>query len=70
MTQLSKEQDAELKSLLESLVTEIYLDKVDVNLFTAEIVENALHGVGRRGGCRGDLYPFLGRCGGGWYSFL
>ena len=25
---------------------------------------------GGRGVCRGDLYPFLGRCGGGWYSFL
>ena len=39
MTNLSKEQDAEPKSLLESLVTEIYLEKIDVNLFTAEIVE-------------------------------
>ena len=39
MTKLSKEQDAELKSLLESLVTEIYLENNDVNLFTAEIVE-------------------------------
>ena len=39
MTKLSKEQDAEPKSLLESLVTEIYLEKIDVNLFTAEIVE-------------------------------
>ena len=39
MTKLSKKQDAEPKSLLESLVTEIYLEKIDVNLFTAEIVE-------------------------------
>ena len=70
MTQLSKEQDAELKSLLESLVTEIYLDKVDVNLFTAEIVENALHGVGRRGGVGGGTYILsLDDVGGGVVQF-
>ena len=39
MTKLSKEQDAEPKSLLESSVTEIYLENNDVNLFTSEIVE-------------------------------
>ena len=39
MPQHSSLNDAEPKSLLESLVTEIYLEKIDVNLFTAEIVE-------------------------------
>ena len=39
MPQHSSLNDAEPKSLLESLVTEIYLENNDVNLFTAEIVE-------------------------------